>query len=285
MTDPQPATGPPGEHWAATIPVRAGDRTASELLTARLWVGGARGTWERPGALVAWFDRPPDALDGALVAALPVGTTWAREPDVDHVAAWRAAARPVRAGAVEIVPEHLADDHDTPAGLHRILLDPGQAFGSGHHDTTAGCLEVLAELDLRGRTVLDVGTGTGILAIAAAKQGAERVLGVDTDPHAVVVAGTNARANDVAIDLAVGSLDDVEGRFDVVLANLLTATLLELADDLAGSLVPMGWLVASGVGAARGPVVAEALADAGLVDVEVRERGEWVVLVARAPAP
>ncbi|MBY5161809.1 50S ribosomal protein L11 methyltransferase [Salsipaludibacter albus] len=267
-------------HWAATVPTGPGDD--AEQLAARLWAVGALGVWERSGELVGYFPGPPDDFPDDQRDGLPDDVRWSHEPEVDHVAAWRAAARPVRAGAVEIVPDHLANSHDTPPGVHRILLDPGQAFGSGHHETTAGCLEVLAEVDPAGRSVLDLGTGTGILAIAAVLQGAASVLGVDTDPHAVAVARDNAHHNDVEVDLAVGALDDVDGRFDVVLANLLTATLVELADDLPGVMAPSGWLVASGVGTERAHVVADAFTRAGLRDVEVRPRGEWVVLVARA---
>lgn len=284
--EPEGAAAPASSvasHWAATVPLARGDADA-DLLGARLWSAGARGVWERPGELVGYFATPPDQLVGTAVDLLPPGTTWHREPDVDHVAAWRAAARPVRAGGVEVVPHHLAEAHETPAGVQRILLDPGQAFGSGHHATTSGCLDVLDELDPRGRRVLDLGTGTGILAIAALLQGADDVMGVDTDPHAVDVARDNARHNGVAPRLRVGSLADVDERFDLVLANLLTATLVELATELPRVLVPGGWLVASGVGADRAHVVEDAFDRAGLEEVTSRPRTEWVVITARAPA-
>lgn len=285
-----PATTCSG-HWAASVPVPRGEDP--DTLAARLWALGALGVWERPGEVVGYFDRAPD--DGEVLGSepaaagtvgghldgLPDATSWRFEPEVDHVAAWRAGARPVQAGGVEIVPHHLADEHRTPPGLHRILLDPGQAFGSGHHATTAGCLEVLDEVGAVGRRVLDLGTGTGILAIAAAKQGATDVLGVDTDPHALEVARRNASHNHVAPVLRVGSLGDVVGPFDLVLANLLTSTLVDLADDFPRVLGPGGWLVASGVGTDRAHVVVEAFTRAGLADVRVRTRGEWVVVLAR----
>jgi ribosomal protein L11 methyltransferase len=161
------------------------------------------------------------------------------------------------------------------AGRIRIVLDPGRAFGSGHHDTTLGCLEALADLELEGRTVLDVGTGTGILAIAASLHGAAHVVGVDLDPAAIEVAAANASVNDVRVDLAVGSVGDVHGPFDVVVANLLTDTLVGLAADLVASVTPGGHLITSGIGVARADVVADALSEVGLTDVVTRVRGAW----------
>lgn len=279
-------------HWAATVRLRPGQDP--EAVGVALWRAGALGSWTRGGEVVGWFDLPPEDLDPAALDLLPDDTAWRHEPAVDHLAAWRASVGVVVAGPFDVVPTHLADDHETPPGRHRIVLDPGQAFGSGHHDTTAGCLEALADLPVAGRSVLDVGTGTGILAIAARLLGADPVRGVDTDPDAVAVARHNAVDNDVAVDLAVGSLPHPPGEqgagvdapgvatpAEVVLANLLTHTVVALADDLFAATATGGHLVASGVGAERGAMVATALADAGYRDVEVRRRGDWVVLTAR----
>ena len=129
--------------------------------------------------------------------------------------------------------------------------------------------------------VFDVGTGTGVLAIAAAMRGAT-VTAVDIDPDAVVVAGENASANGVQITTAVGSADAVApGSMDVVLANLLTHTIVALADELVEALVDDGLLVASGIGEARAPEAVAALEAAGLRDVTVRIRGEWAIVLGR----
>lgn len=261
-----------------------------DLVAAALWRAGAEGVWVRPREIVGYFPGPPTAMDHDDRAGLPDGVTWQHEPVVDHLAAWRESTPVVEAGRIDVVPHHHADTHRVAAGRQRILLDPGQAFGSGHHATTSGCLEALSRLandgELAGRRVLDIGTGTGILAIAARLLGAGPVLGVDTDPEAITMAARNAADNGVKVDLRVGTVGGGQAGtggavHDVVLANLLTHTLVDLADDLAAATRTGGWLVASGVGQARGDMVADALRRAGFVDIEVRTHDDWVVLVGR----
>jgi ribosomal protein L11 methyltransferase len=244
-----------------------------DVPAARLWAAGALGVWIQPDAVVGYFDRDD--------APVPDGGSWTVEPVRDWLAAWRDGIAPVTAGPFDVVPTWLADDHPPRPGCHRIVLDPGRAFGSGHHDTTAGCLEALGDLDLAGRRVLDVGTGTGVLAIAAALAGAAPVVGVDVDPDAIEVAHANAAANGVTLDLRVGTVAAVTGTFDVVVANLLSHTILAAASELLAVLARGGTLIASGVGVERADRVRDALSVAGLDDVAVRERGEWVVLTGR----
>lgn len=277
----------PDASWAVTV---TGCRDV-EVAAARLWLAGALVVEVRGPMLVAHFTDRVDLAQSALVGH-DVGSdtgpriTWSRLPAVDHMAAWRAASTPVRAGDFDLVPAHLVDEHVTPEGLHRVVVDAGMAFGSGHHDTTAGCLEALSTHDVRGQRVLDVGTGTGVLAIAAALAGATVVVGVDTDPRAIEVARANAATNDVAVELAVGSTEAVAGPFDGILANLLTNLVVALATDLAALLVPGGWLVASGIGIPRAPAVVAALEAAGFEQIETHRRGDWAVLTAvRAAAP
>lgn len=253
------------------VPRRHGEDP--DIVAAWLWVAGAQGVWVRPDDVVATF-----ASTDALV---PDGGTWEDVPEVDWAAAWREGIEPVSAGPFDIVPTWLADDHPEASGRVRLVLDPGRAFGSGHHDTTMGCLEALAGLELAGRSVLDVGTGTGVLAIAAARRGAGPVTGVDVDLDAVEVARANAAANGVTLDLAVGSVDAVSGTHDVVVANVLTQTIIDLAGTLVAVTAPGGWLVTSGIGIERAPLVVDALTAAGLVDVTTRQRGEWAVVSGR----
>lgn len=263
------------DRWAASVRPRSADDR--EVLAAQLWAAGAGGVWERPDELVAYFEHRRDDL---AVGDPPLGPTWTHVPDEDWLETWRAHAVPVRAGRFEVVPRHLAARHETEAGLLRIVVDAGMAFGSGHHDTTAGCLEELGD-DLAGARVLDLGTGSGILAIGAGLAGAGEVIGVDVDPAAIAVAGGNVAANGVAVALDVGSLVDVAGTFDLVLANLHTDLLVRLAHDLVVALRPGGRLVASGVGSARADEVTGALRDAGARDVHARPRGEWAIVTAR----
>lgn len=257
-----------------TLPRQPGDDP--EVAAARLWLAGAEGVWVRPDDVVGYF--PTKTAD------VPDGGQWEPVADLDWAAAWREGIEPVSAGPFDIVPTWLVDDHPEQAGRTRIVLDPGRAFGSGHHDTTLGCLEALADLDLDGATVLDVGTGTGVLAIAAARRGATRVVGVDLDPDAIEVAAANAVDNDVTLDLSVGSVGDVDGDFDVVVANMLTHTIIELAEPLVAAVRPGGHLVTSGIGAERADRVVAALTSAGLDEATTRVRGEWAIVAGRRPA-
>lgn len=271
--------------WRYTLPARPDER---DVLSARLWVAGARGVWEQPGAIAAWFDDRSEAV--------PAGGSWEPEPEVDWQASWKATIEPVLAGPVAIVPTWLADDWASPDDVETtIVLDPGQAFGSGHHATTTLCTEALAAMDLADRTVLDVGTGTGVLAIVAARRGAGRVVGVDVDPLAVEVARQNTLANGLAavdvgdagpgrIELATGSADLLDDEFDVVVANLVTDVVADLADDLAARVVPGGLLVASGIDARRAAVPGDRLSAAGLVPVRQDVRDGWLGAVWSRPA-
>lgn len=170
-----------------------------------------------------------------------------------------------------------------------LALDPGMAFGTGLHPTTRLCLALLERLadrgSLDGAAVLDVGSGSGILSIAAARLGARRVLAVDTDPIAVEATGANARRNATArrIRARRGSLPTGEGRFDVVVANLIASLLVSLAGPLATELRAGGTLLASGIFADRESEVRAAFEAASLVVDGRMAEGDWVALQARAP--
>ncbi|MGZ8527896.1 MAG: 50S ribosomal protein L11 methyltransferase [Candidatus Limnocylindrales bacterium] len=174
-----------------------------------------------------------------------------------------------------------------------LALDPGMAFGTGLHPTTRLCLAGIEAWADAGRfahgtarrdssRVLDVGCGSGILAIAAGLFGAEELVAVDTDPIAVEATGANARRNrlDRRIAARVGSLPTGGGPFDLVLANLIASVLVALAGDLAAELRPTGRLLASGIFVDREAEVAAALEGVGL-DVAGRStEGDWVALEA-----
>ena len=210
------------------------------------------------------------------VADLPIAGSWEHVADRDWHARWRERLTPVTAGRWVITPSWLASGADD-----ELVIDPGQAFGTGHHETTAACLRALDDVTVDGRAVLDLGTGSGVLAIAAARRGAQPVVAVDTDPLAVAAARDNARRNRAPVDVRHGDVEVVTGeRFDVVVANLDTATLTRLAPTARSLLADGGILIASGVANAHADTVADALRDAGL-PAQVTVGDEWCVLRAR----
>lgn len=139
-------------------------------------------------------------------------------------------------------------DSTAPRGSFVVRLDPGLAFGTGTHPTTALCLEWLDGLDLAGRTLLDYGCGSGVLAIAALKLGCRSATGMDIDPQAVTATRQNARRNGVSGALAVvGSDSEIDGPFDVVVANILAGPLVDLAESVITRLSSGGELALSGI--------------------------------------
>jgi [LSU ribosomal protein L11P]-lysine N-methyltransferase (EC 2.1.1.-) len=162
------------------------------------------------------------------------------------------------------------------------------AFGTGTHPTTQMCLLALEDTVHPGARVLDLGTGSGILAIAAAKLGAGRVLALDTDPQAVTVARENVHRNGVAdrVRVARGSLAQAVGRFDVVAVNILARVLVEMAEGgLARHLAPEGRLIAAGLLVGQEEQVRDAFERAGLTVIGRRQMDDWVALEAtRTPA-
>lgn len=169
-----------------------------------------------------------------------------------------------------------------------LALDPGMAFGTGLHPTTRLCLAALEGIAddgrLDGAVVLDVGCGSGILAIAAARFGAAMVLGVDTDPIAIEATVANARRNAVArrIRARHGTLPSGAGPFDVVLANLISSLLVTVAAPLRAELRPGGTLLASGIFVDREAEVRAAFEAAGLGVTRRSGEGDWVALEAIA---
>jgi len=164
-----------------------------------------------------------------------------------------------------------------------LRLDPGMAFGTGLHPTTQLCLQALERHLKPGMRVLDLGTGSGILAIAAAKLQGGPVLALDKDPIAVEAARRNVRRNRLAghIQVEAGTLEAGHGPFEMILANLLAGLLLDLAPLLASALSPQGLLIASGVLVEQAGEVAAALSRAGLQMLEQPREDDWVALVAR----
>ncbi len=209
----------------------------------------------------------------------------------DWANAWKSHFPVLRIGG-RIVIRPTWRRHRRTAGDVVIALDPGMAFGTGLHPTTRLCLLGIErwadEGRIDGATAIDVGCGSGILAIAAARLGARRILGVDTDPIAVDATLANARRNGLVrrIRARQGSLPSGEGLFDLVLANLIASVLVRLAPHLAAELRPPGdgrpggAILASGIFIDRESEVREAFAAVGLNVVHADREGEWVALEA-----
>jgi ribosomal protein L11 methyltransferase len=163
-----------------------------------------------------------------------------------------------------------------------IDIDPGMAFGTGHHATTKLCLKALLEFPGRGkeRAMLDVGTGTGVLAMAAKKLGFRRAVGIDVDPIALDVARKNARLNRVAASFSTRATGATPGTFDFVAANIISSVLLKLKPELLKKLKPNARLVLSGILAIEARGVREAfLEESPLGFVKLYRGGEWAALV------
>ena len=210
-------------------------------------------------------------------------------PEEEWLAQWRDSYLPLRVGRRLVVKPSWhcwpPPDGSLPASDDDIIieLDPQMAFGTGHHPTTQLCLEALEDLVQPGCSVVDVGCGSGILGIAAAKLGASEVMAVDNDPIAIEIARENVAKNGVAdcVSLAVAEgLRGVERRFDVIVANINTPVIVALSSSLAAHLAPGGAAAVAGIPTVRAPRVASALRQAGLWVEATRTMGAWVCLIA-----
>lgn len=182
-------------------------------------------------------------------------------------------------GRIIVVPSWI--EHEVPPGKLALRVDPGQAFGTGHHETTRLCLLSLDDHIREGSEFLDVGTGSGILSMAALLLGAKGGVALDIDPAAVEVARGNLEQAGVShrIELSRGSLDADHGRtYDCVVANIFADPLIEMAPAFARAVRPEGVLIVSGVLAEDGQRVADAMADAGLTLLAFRYEGEWCAI-------
>ena len=214
----------------------------------------------------------------------------------DWANAWRQHYHPTRVGQrLLIVPAWQADDsHPLPAGdnnetLLPVILDPGMAFGTGLHPSTRLCMAALERHLQPHETVLDVGCGSGVLAITAVRLGAEAVLATDIDPIAITATEENAARNGVAaaITARAGSLPERAEQpagWPVIVANILADVIVQLlVEGMAGLLAAQGRLIVSGIIEPRAAEVLSALHVAGLQVIDQLDEGDWVALVA-APA-
>ncbi len=195
-------------------------------------------------------------------------------PDDDWARRSQADLKAVRVGRIIVAPPwDVPPERRAPSADTLVVIEPSMGFGTGHHATTRLCLELLQELELAGRRVIDVGTGSGVLAIAAAKLGAASVLAVDNDPDALLNARENVARNGAAVDVREGDVAALDvPAADVVLANLTAAVLERSAKALAGLAVREGTIIVSGFAPDDLAAVSSALRCAVVRDVR---EGEW----------
>lgn len=263
----------PGSSWAYRVP----DTGIAELSDA-LTVAGVEpaGLSETDGQSTAWFDRRPDV-------SLPLEGSWELVDEADWAQRWKEGMEPVTVGRVTVTPPWLAAQGPMvdPTGPITLVIEPGLAFGTGHHETTTACLRALQSLPLDGRHVIDIGTGTGVLALAARALGASSVTAVDTDPEAVAVARHNLAVHALGdIALRHGSCDVAGPSGDVVIANIITDPLLALAPELVALVGPAGVLIASGIAVDRTDEAVAVFTAAGM-DVRARQGRQWTSVLGR----
>jgi len=275
----------PGGWYALDVDV---EPQACEAVEYALMEAGALGTETTDRTVTGYFPETPnrerirnELFDALHIYNLPSSSV--RDMNVREVAQrdwleeWKQNWQPVEVGRFIIAPpwSELSKTHDRLV----IRIEPGMAFGTGTHETTRLCLQAIQK-HFSGGSFLDVGTGTGILAIAAAKLHPEaRVEAFDTDAEAISIARDNAGANQVLdqINFRVGSIDDAIASADLVCANLTADAILPRLRTLVS--LTCGKLVLSGILDTQVEVVQAGLRDCGISDFEVAQDGEWVALI------
>ena len=245
----------------------------------------------QPTATVeALYSEEPDTallsrLTGHSVETAPL-------PDQDWIKLSQQGLAPVRAGRFFVYGAH--DAGQVPPAVIAMRIEAGLAFGTGHHETTALCLSCLSDLAKRRRfkRVLDLGCGTGLLAIGAAKLWRRKVIASDIDPVAVEVTKQNARANGTSPLVQAVTADGLthsairrRAPYDLIVANILASPLTQLAPAIAGALAPGGFLILSGLLNNQENLVVSFYTPHGLILRERRRDGPWSALVLERPRP
>jgi ribosomal protein L11 methyltransferase len=266
--------------WLLSVPYRIDVRNAGgDALDRLVELGAIDAEFSHDGSVAALLPDSvaPEQVRRALGAdAISVSPAAGRDAD----SVWILGPRPIRVRRLRIVPAHAEAEPDD------LRLTDAAAFGTGLHPTTGLCLEAVQEAVqvARPNAVLDVGTGSGVLALAALMLGVPRALGIDIDHHALRVAAENARLNAILprLQLSCGGPDSINGRWPLVLANVLAAQLIEMAPVLVRRVGHRGQLVLSGIPSAVEEDVHQAYRRLGMRRVRVNSRRGWVALVLHA---
>lgn len=239
--------------------------------------------------LLALFEADADRrglvqlLDDALPELAPDRIAFREVADQDWERAWMDRYRPMQFGRrLWIYPWNIEPAVDAPHAVV-VRLDPGLAFGTGTHPTTALCLEWLDGLELAGKTVIDYGCGSGVLAIAALKLGAARAIGIDNDPQALTATRDNATRNGVMDRLHICLPDELppDSRADVFVANILAGPLVELAPRFAALCQPGAPFALSGILAEQEPELLERYRACGFTGLAATRRDDWMRIDGR----
>ncbi len=258
-----------------------------DAVTAALFDAGAQGVHEDGSSLVTHFPPGTDmsAVCRAVDAVAPGVTCQVGEtPQVDWSVAWRERLGAHDLGALTIAPPWLAEGRD-PA--RTVVIDPGMAFGTGDHPTTRGAMRLLQSVMRAGAVVADLGAGSAVLAIAAARLGASRVFAVEYDGEAIANAEENVQRNDAAGVVHVfegdaGVFLPLVAPVDIITANIISSVLVELLPAMHAALRPGGVAVLAGILAEERDSMLEALgADAWRVGAEDTEETWWSLVITK----
>lgn len=287
--------------WRVVVEVARAEAETAEYAFGEI---GALGSLEedstdpRRRRITAHFDsrgfereRLLDLVSDSFSAFPELAGAWIEmelEPARDWNERWREFFKPFElATGFAVVPSW--EEYDAKAGEQVIHIDPGMAFGTGLHETTRLCAEVIIDVASGAESLLDVGTGSGILAILGERLGIREIAGVEIDPEAVRVARENFEKNGCdSIELA-HDLCSVDKRFDVVVANILLTTLVDLRKAISERVAPGGTLILSGITRDQEAAILDAYSP-GFVHARTEHRGEWSAIVLRrtavaAPSP
>lgn len=270
------------------VRVHGADATTREAIVAALVQAGAAGVQEVEADLLTHLPAAADfeALTGAVAAASPAAwLEWTPAGEVDWAASWRGRVGVQRIGRIAVAPPWLAEsiaDAEIP-----IVIEPAMAFGTGEHETTRGVLRLMQRVVRPGDLVADLGAGSAVLSIAAARLGAARVAAIELDPDAIGNAEENVARNAVADRVTVIEGDaelllPLIAPVQVVLANIISSTLLALAPVMRAALVPGGSAILSGILTSEREMMLGALtADGWALESECREGDWWTGVITR----
>ena len=270
--------------------INAPDESREAILN-KLSEMGSTGFLEQDGILLAYFEKKVDiaslcvelARFRDVLRASGLNPSFSFEysllPDKDWNETWKKSFAPIDIGEdLTIIPSWVKKDTDRIP----VIIDPGMVFGTGYHETSQTCLALIEKISKGNRkdSCLDIGTGSGILAIGAAKLGFGHVTAVDIDPMAIDAAMRNVDENRLTnVTVREGDIHTVDGSFDLIVANLLSGILVDIAPEIVSRLNPGGTAILSGMLPGQETDVITAFEKAGLTLSETANSGKWVTLV------